>query len=247
MLVGLFIPCYIDQFFPGVAKATLDLLESHGVEVDFPLDQSCCGQPMANTGCHNEARPVAQKWVRTFSKYDAVVCPSGSCTSMVRNHYEELMDTEREAYAKIKEKTFELSEFLLAILKIESLEVSFPHKVGIHQSCHGLRELRLGSGSERNVDDFSKTHQLLSMVQDIEIVDLDRPDECCGFGGTFAVAEEAVSCSMGRDRLDDHQRQGVEVIVGGDSSCLMHLDGLSRREGRELRFMHFAEILAGHP
>jgi L-lactate dehydrogenase complex protein LldE len=243
--VGLFIPCYMDQLCPDAAMASLKLLEHFGVNVEFPMNQGCCGQPMANTGCHKEAKPVAEKWVKTFADFDAVVCPSGSCTAMTRCHFDELIETEKSAYQKIQSNIYELSEFLVDVLKISELDSSFPHKVGLHLSCHGLRELRLGSGTERNVPPASRSRTLLKMVKDIELVELNRPDECCGFGGTFAVAEEAISCQMGRDRLDDHQSQGVEYIVGGDVSCLMHMEGLAKREKRPVKFLHFAEILAG--
>jgi L-lactate dehydrogenase complex protein LldE len=236
----------MEQLFPKAAMATLNLLESLGVSVEYPLEQGCCGQPMANTGCHNDAKPLANNWVKTFKNFDAVVCPSGSCTSMVRCHYDGLLKPKLEKeYEKLQPKVYELSEFLVDVLKIKKLESSFAHKVGLHQSCHGLRELRLGAGSERNTAPFSKTRKVLEMVQDIEVVDLNRPDECCGFGGTFAVAEESVSCEMGRDRIDDHMSQGVEYIVGGDSSCLMHMQGLAEREKRPVKFMHLAEVLVG--
>ena len=146
--------------------------------------------------------------------------------------------------ARLHARTFELCEFLVDVLKVGRIEGRFPHKVGLHQSCHGLRELRLGSGSERRVPPFDKVRSLLEHLRDIQIVELQRADECCGFGGTFAVAEEAVSCMMGKDRIADHERAGAEIITGADMSCLMHLDGLLRRDRRPLRVMHVAEVLA---
>jgi L-lactate dehydrogenase complex protein LldE len=247
MRVGLFIPCYIDQFYPDVGLATLELLERVGCQVEFPPEQTCCGQPMANTGCLDEAAPLADAMVRIFSRYEAVVCPSGSCTAMVTHHYEELV-SDRPAWERLKEKTYELTQFLTDILPLRQLGgVRFPHRVGLHNSCHGLRELRLGSSSERMLPAFSKARQLLQMVDGLELVELERPDECCGFGGTFAVSEEAVSCMMGHDRIHDHVEAGAEVITAGDMSCLMHLDGLIRRDGRKLPVMHIAQILAGRP
>ncbi len=245
MRVGLFIPCYVDQLFPDVGMATVELLERCGCDVEFPEEQTCCGQPMANTGCWDEAKPLAEKFLRLFSPYDAVVCPSGSCVAMVTHHYDEFLDG-KPGFADLKAKTFELTQFLTQVVKLENLEgVSFPHRVGLHNSCHGLRELRLGRSSERMEPDFSLAKQLLSLVDGIELVDLERTDECCGFGGTFAVTEEAVSCMMGRDRIHDHEQAGAEVITAGDMSCLMHLDGLIRRDGKPLRVMHIAQILAG--
>ncbi len=132
---------------------------------------------------------------------------------------------------------------MVDVLKLPRVEGSFPHKVGVHQSCHGLRELRLGAGSERQVAPFDKVKLLLQGLREIELVELARADECCGFGGTFAVNEEAVSCMMGRDRVADHERAGAEIITGADMSCLMHMDGIIRRDRRPLRVMHVAELV----
>ncbi len=245
MQVALFIPCYIDQLYPQVGMATLELLERAGCEVTFPAAQTCCGQPMANTGCWDDARPLAEAFLRTFGPYEYVVCPSGSCTAMVTHHYHDFFPQNAD-YEALRKRTFELTEFLVDVVNLDRLDgVRFPHKVGLHNSCHGLRDLRLGRSSEQMVPDFSKARQLLALIPDIELVELSRPDECCGFGGTFAVTEEAVSCMMGRDRIHDHQHAGAEVITAGDMSCLMHLDGLLRREGSPIRVMHLAEILAG--
>ena len=240
--VGLFIPCYIDQLYPNVGMATVKLLERLGVEVVFPTEQTCCGQPMANTGCTTETAPLAEKFLAVFRSFDYVVCPSGSCTSMIRNHYDQFLKG-RPGFEELKQKTFELCEFLTDVLKIDRLEGRFPHRVGVHQSCHGLRELELARSSELMAPAFSKVTPLLEHLQGIELVKLNRVDECCGFGGTFAVAEEAVSCMMGNDRIADHQQAGAEIITGVDMSCLMHLEGLIRRQDKPIRVMHIAEIL----
>ncbi len=242
MQVGLFIPCYIDQLFPQVGMATVDVLERFGVEVEFPEAQTCCGQPMANTGLTEETRPLARQFLDIFQKYEYVVCPSGSCTAMVRHHYDEFL-AGIDGFDELKHKTFELCEFLTDVLKIDSIEGRFPHKVGIHQSCHGLRELRMASSTEIVGEPYSKVRRLLESLSGIEFAELSRPDECCGFGGTFAVAEEAVSCMMGRDRIHDHEQAGTEILTAADMSCLMHLDGLIRRDGKPIRIMHIAEIL----
>lgn len=244
MKIGLFIPCYVDQFYPQVGVATLEVLARHGVQAEYPPEQTCCGQPMANAGCASDAARLAERHVRLFSSYDYVVCPSGSCTSMVRNHYAELLP-DREDVRRVRERTRELCEFLVDVLKVESVGAAFPHRVGLHMGCHGLRELGLARPTERMQKPFSKVECLLRGVQGLELVSLTRPDECCGFGGTFSVNEEALSCRMGRDRVADHERAGAEVIVSTDSSCLMHMEGLIRREGRAIRTMHVAEILAG--
>jgi L-lactate dehydrogenase complex protein LldE len=243
MRVGLFIPCYVDQFYPDVAIATVEVLERLGVTVDFPVAQTCCGQPMANTGCGSQAGPLAQRMAEIFAPYTHVVCPSGSCTSMVRNHYDEYF-SETEDYG-LRAKTFELCEFLHDILDVPSLGVDFPHRVGLHQSCHGLRELRLGWSSETMTAMDDKVSRLLRRVNGLELVSLKRPDECCGFGGTFAVQEADISAAMGRDRIEDHTNAGAEVIVAGDMSCLMHLEGLLKRNRHPLRVMHVAQVFAG--
>ncbi len=244
--IGLFIPCYIDQFYPEVGLATVEVLERFGCEVDFPEAQTCCGQPMANTGCVDQARPLAQRFVEIFHPYEYVVCPSGSCVAMVRHHYEDYFPSDAR-YAALHGRVYELTEFLVDVLGVREIGGSFPHKVGLHQSCHGLRELRLGSSSEVVGPAFNKARQLLETMDGIEFSTLTRPDECCGFGGTFAVNEEAVSCMMGLDRLHDHLQAGTEVLTSNDMSCLMHLQGLIRRQKQPLRVMHIAQILAGHP
>ena len=162
---------------------------------------------------------------------------------MIRKHYEELMHDD-PGYARVRIKTFELCEFLTDVLQIKSISGRFPHRVGLHNSCHGLRELRLGSASEMMVEKFNKAEQLLAGLEGIELVTLKRPDECCGFGGTFAIAEEAVSCMMGLDRIHDHEQAGADVLTAGDMSCLMHMSGLIHRQKSPLRVMHIAEILA---
>lgn len=242
LTVGLFIPCYVDQLYPEVGLATVRLLERHGVRVEYPEEQTCCGQPMANSGCGAEAKPLAEKFLRLFRGYEFVVAPSGSCVSMVRNHYDGFLEGQ-PGFDHLRRSTYELCEFLVDVLKVPRIEGAFPRKVGLHRSCHGLRELRLGSGSERRVPPFDKVEQLLAGLRGIELVPLQRPDECCGFGGTFAVNEEAVSCMMGRDRLADHARAGAEVVTGVDMSCLMHLDGLARRERQPLEVLHVAQLL----
>ncbi|HAN98621.1 MAG TPA: Fe-S oxidoreductase [Planctomycetaceae bacterium] len=259
MRVGLFIPCYVDQLYPEVGLATLRLLRRLGCEVEYPEAQTCCGQPMANTGVVSAARPLAERYEKVFADYEYVVCPSGSCVSMVRNHFDQVLGRSDDHHgdeahaprnpscdaARPSGRTWELCEFLVDVLRLDRLDVRFPHRVGLHQSCHGLRELRLGSSSERVGARFSKVRQVLELVEGIEFCELSRVDECCGFGGTFAVSEEGVSCRMGLDRLADHRQAGSEVIVGNDMSCLMHLEGLLRRRGESTRVMHVAQILAG--
>jgi L-lactate dehydrogenase complex protein LldE len=242
--VGLFIPCYVDQFYPQVGLATVTLLERLGCRVHYPEAQTCCGQPMANAGSADAAAPLAERFLQIFKQFPYIVCPSGSCVSMVRNHYRDLLPGRFELDA-VGTRTFELCEFLVDVLHVEAIPGRFPYRVGLHQSCHGLRELRLGSGYERLVPSFNKVRKLLASLEGITLVELSRPDECCGFGGVFSVDEEAVSCAMGKDRIADHLQAGAEVITGVDVSCLMHLEGLLRREKKASRVQHVAEILAG--
>lgn len=244
--VGLFIPCYVEQLYPRVGMATVEVLERFGYTVDYPEDQTCCGQPMANTGCVEDARPLAERFLKIFSKYEYVVAPSGSCVAMVRHHYDEYL-AGQPGFAELKAKTFELCEFLADVAKVAKLDLRFPHRVGLHQSCHGLRELRLGSASELMGPPYGKAQQLLELIDGVKLTTLQRPDECCGFGGTFAVNEEAVSCMMGEDRIHDHLQAGTEVLTANDMSCLMHLAGLIRRDRTPIRVMHIAQILAGDP
>ena len=245
MRVGLFIPCYIDQFYPRVGQATVEVLGRFPeIEIDFPRAQTCCGQPMANTGCFEETRPLAEKFVEIFADYDHVVCPSGSCTSMVRNHYASFFLADPR-YEHLRTHTWELCEFLIDVMAVESWSSAFPHRVGLHRSCHGLRELRLDACTELACEQPSTVTRLLRMVPDVELVELTRTDECCGFGGTFAVAEEGVSLLMGADRIDDHRRAGAEVMTATDTSCLMHMEGIARRRGIQLPMMHISQILAG--
>ena len=236
MRVALFVPCYIDQLYPHVAIATLELLEKCGCHVDFPLEQTCCGQPMANAGFEKKGEGALLNFIQNFEPYDVIVAPSGSCVLHVRDHLKHVSHS-------FSGQVFELCEFLTDVMHVTGIEGNFPNKVGLHASCHGLRGLRLGTSSELNLPAENKARRLLAMLEGVEIASLNRADECCGFGGTFAVTEEAVSVKMGRDRIEDHLSQDVEVITGTDVSCLMHLDGLIRREKKPLRVMHIAELL----
>lgn len=244
MKVALFIPCYVDQFYPHVGMATVSVLEHFGVEVVFPTEQTCCGQPMANSGYMEQAMPLVKKFIDVFDGYDYIVAPSGSCVSMVRNHYEHLCDHHDARATTVRQRTMELSEFLTGVLKVEKIKGQFAYQVGLHQSCHGLRELRLGPSSEVMQPRENYVQNLISQFEGLRFSQLTRKDECCGFGGTFAVAEEGVSCMMGDDRINDHVKAGTEVLTAGDMSCLMHLEGIIRRRNIPMRVMHFAEIMA---
>jgi len=241
MKVGLFIPCYIDQFYPDVAIATYQLLKKLDCDVSYPMDQTCCGQPMANSGFSDLTKGCDINFVKNFKNFDYIVAPSGSCVLHIKEHLKE-GGTPAEL-EKIRQSVYELSEFLVDILKVDRLVASFPHKVGMHISCHGQRGLHLSSMTELVAPEFSKSEYLLGMVDGLELLKPLRADECCGFGGTFCVFEEAVSVKMGKDRIKEHLVNHVEFICGGDTSCLMHLEGILKRQGSGVKTIHLAEIL----
>ena len=241
MNVGLFIPCYVNQFYPQVGIATLELLEKFGCSVDYPMAQTCCGQPMANSGYASLTGGCDELFTKNFAANDYIVSPSGSCVLHIKEH---LHSKKNEAGAShIRSNVYELIEFLTDVLKVEDLSATFPHKVGLHQSCHGQRGLHLSQMSELVAAPYSKPEKLLNMVKGLELITLTRKDECCGFGGTFCVFEEAVSAKMGKDRVKDHVDHGAAYITGVDMSCLMHLEGILKRQKSKVQIKHIAEIL----
>jgi L-lactate dehydrogenase complex protein LldE len=201
---------------------------------------------MANSGCSKDIETLAKNFVKTFKKYDYIVAPSGSCVSMVKEHYAPFFDNDNE-YNHVKASVYEVCEFLHDVIGLDNLniDVSFPFNVGVHNSCHGHRVLKLATASELNIPYNSKLKNLLSKVNDINIVELKREDECCGFGGTFSVQEEAISVAMGKDRIKDHLNSNAQIMTGADMSCLMHMDGIINRNKEPIKVMHITEILAG--
>jgi L-lactate dehydrogenase complex protein LldE len=241
---ALFVPCYVDALFPEVGIATLELLERLGVTVEYPLDQTCCGQPMANSGCEKDAAGAEALFVKNFAGYDYIVTPSGSCTHHVRENLTAIPQTRQ--VQEVRRSVYELVEFLHDVLGVRDFPwASFPHAVGLHNGCASLRALRTASASEIHERGFSKPLALLSRVKGIRFVAPDRPDECCGFGGTFSVFEEPVSAAMGYDKVRDHARAGAEYIVSADMSCLMHQKGCAERLGLPVKFIHIAQVLNG--
>ncbi len=244
MQVALFVPCYVDAFFPEAAVATLELLERFGVDVEYPLDQTCCGQPMANSGCHVEAAGAERLFVKNFAGFDYIVTPSGSCAHHVREHLTSIPQTAQ--VARVRARTLELVEFLHDVLKVREFPwAQFPHKVGLHIGCATLRGLREAKMSEIDEPPFSKPRQLLAAVKGLRFVTPNRPDECCGFGGTFSVYEEPVSAKMGYDKVQDYVGAGAEYIVSPDMSCVMHQKGCAERLGLRIKFLHIAQVLNG--
>jgi L-lactate dehydrogenase complex protein LldE len=240
MRVALFITCLADQFYPAVGVAAVKVLRGLGVEVSFDPAQTCCGQPAFNTGFREEARAVAAKTLDLFSASgaaDYVVCPSGSCTSMLRVFYRELFEHDpvrlRQAQ-QLAGRVFEFSEFLVKVLGVDDVGASFPHRLAYHDSCHLLRELGVSEEPRR----------LLRSVRGAQLVELQDHRLCCGFGGTFSVKFPEVSVAMGEDKLKAAAAAGAEYLVANDSGCLMHLAGLIHRQGLALKTLHVAEVLA---
>ena len=244
MRVALFVPCYVDAFEPQVGIATLELLKRFNLDVTYPFDQTCCGQPMTNTGCHEEAAATEALFVRNFTGFDYIVAPSGSCVHQVREHLTAIPQTPE--VVQVRARTFELVEFLHDVLKVDTFPwAAFPHKVSYHNNCNALRGIGHASPSELRQPQYSKPLDLLAKVKGIEMVRIARPDECCGFGGTFSVFEPAVSAKMGHDKVADHARAGAEYVVSADSSCMMHQRGCADRLGLPLKFIHIAQVLNG--
>lgn len=212
------------------------VLRRIGCEVDFPEEQTCCGQPAFNSGYWNDARPVAQRFVRVFRGAEAVVCPSGSCTTMVRVFYPELLTgTNLSDEAKsLGSRVFEFSEFLIKVAGVTDVGASFPHRVTFHDACHGLRELHIKP----------EARELLRHVRGLELIEMPRSEECCGFGGTFATKFGMISAAMGETKAGNAESCGAEYLASNDPSCLMHIDGILRRRNSQVRTIHLASVLA---
>jgi L-lactate dehydrogenase complex protein LldE len=239
MRVALMVTCINDAMFPDVGKAVVTVLRRLGVDVDFPTAQTCCGQPMVNTGYLDEAVPVVRSFVRAFDGYDAVVTPSGSCAGSARHQHSIVARRSGDAglaaaVEEVSPRVHELSEFLVDVLGVEDVGASFPHSVTYHPTCHSLRMLGVGDRPER----------LLRAVRGLRLLDLPRAEECCGFGGTFALKNADTSVAMGADKARHVRETGAEVLVAGDSSCLMHVGGVLSRQRAGVRVMHLAEVLA---
>ncbi len=239
MRIALFITCFNDTLFPGTGRAVVEVLERLGHEVDFPVEQTCCGQMHGNSGYQPEATELARRFVRVFGDAERIVSPSGSCAAMVREQYPSLARLAGDEQlgrdvAALGERTFEFSELLTDELGVEDVGAVFPHRVTYHPTCHSLRLLNVGD----------KPLRLLRAVRDIDLVELPEAQECCGFGGTFAVKNADTSMAMLGDKLRHVRETLAEVVVAGDNSCLMHMGGALRRERAGVRTMHLAEVLA---
>ncbi|MFZ5845784.1 MAG: (Fe-S)-binding protein [Actinomycetota bacterium] len=239
MRVALMVTCVNDAMFPDTGKAVVRLLRRLGVEVEFPEAQTCCAQPMVNTGYLDEAVPVVRNFVRAFDGFDAVVTPSGSCAGSARHQHSIVARRAGDpglsrAVDEVSPRVYELSEFLVDVLGVTDVGAYFPHTVTYHPTCHSLRMLGVGDRPRR----------LLEAVRGLRLVDLPHSEECCGFGGTFAVKNAETSVAMGSDKARHVRDTGAEVLVAGDNSCLMHIGGVLSRQRSGVRVMHLAEILA---
>ncbi len=243
MRVALFITCYNDLLYPEVGQAMVRLFRRLGHDVEFPAEQTCCGQMHFNSGYQEACIPLVERFVEAFAGYDAVVTPSGSCASMVRRYHPLVagLATKRdgdsglaERVATVSPRVLELTEFLVDVLGVTDVGARFPHTVAFHPTCHSTRLLGVGDRPTR----------LLAEVEGLTLVDLPRSEACCGFGGTFAVKNADTSVAMGLDKVDDVLGSGAEVLTAGDTSCLMHIGGLLSRRGSPVKVIHLAEILA---
>jgi L-lactate dehydrogenase complex protein LldE len=240
--IALFVACYNDALFPEVGQAVVRLLRRLGHDVDFPAEQTCCGQMHFNSGYQDACIPLVDRFADVFAGYDAVVTPSGSCASMVRRYHPVVAgldaakaDSTLPARVEaVRPNVYELSEFLVDVLGVVDVGARFPHTVAFHPTCHSTRLLGVGDRPTR----------LLAAVGGVTVVELPRSASCCGFGGTFAVKNADTSVAMGLDKVDDVLASGAEVVTAGDTSCLMHIGGLLSRRRSPVRVMHLAEILA---
>jgi L-lactate dehydrogenase complex protein LldE len=237
--IALFITCLADALFPDVGRATVTVLERLGHTVEFPQDQTCCGQMHVNTGYQAPALPLVERFAEVFAPYDAVVAPSGSCVGSVRHQHAMVAerfgspDLVRRVHA-VADKTYELSELLVDVLGVTDVGAYFPHRVTYHPTCHSLRMLRVGD----------KPIRLLQAVQAIDLVELPGADQCCGFGGTFAIKNADTSTAMLGDKMRNVSSTGAEICTAGDSSCLMHIGGGLSRMRAGAKTVHLAQILA---
>jgi len=235
--IQLFIPCYIDQLYPETGFNTIKILEKAGCKVHYNSEQTCCGQPAFNSGYWEESASLAEKFLRDFNPNIPIVSPSGSCSSFVIHHYQKVLAGKPALLAQheqIKSSVFELSDFLVNILKVEKLGAKFPHKVTFHDSCSALREYGIKD----------EPRQLLAQVSGLELVEMEECDTCCGFGGTFAVKNKSISVAMAEKKVQNALTTGVEFIVSTEASCLMNINGYIAKNKLPIKGVHLADILA---
>jgi L-lactate dehydrogenase complex protein LldE len=236
MNIQLFIPCFVDQLYPQTAFNMIKVLEKTGCTVTYNTNQTCCGQPAFNAGFWDEAKPVCMKFIRDFSGSDYVVTPSASCAGFVRNYYTRLLDNSsvHNEVKDLSKRIYELSEFMIKIMRAENVGAILKGRATYHDSCAGLRECRIKE----------EPRKLLSQVKGLELTEMNDVETCCGFGGTFAVKFEPVSIGMGEQKVENALATGADYLISTDHSCLMHLDGYLKNKGYKLQTMHIADVLA---
>lgn len=236
MKVQLFIPCFVDQLYPEIGMNTVKVLEKVGCTVSYNPNQTCCGQPAYNAGFTNEARVVSEKFIQDFSGEEYIVAPSGSCIGYVRGSFDELFENAscHKQAKSIRKRTYELTEFLVDIMKVEDLGAQLNGVATYHDACGALRECGIKSSPRK----------LLSNVKDLELREMKECETCCGFGGTFAVKYEPISIGMAMTKVNSALEQKAEYMISTDISCLMHIEGYIKHSGLNLKTMHIAEVLA---
>ena len=234
--VQLFIPCFVDQLYPHTGFNMVKVLEKAGCDVSYNPAQTCCGQPAFNAGFWDDARTVCDKFLEDFNKDSYIVAPSASCVGFVRNYYPKLFENSSQLsdVKAIGGKIFELSEFLVKVLRITNFSAKLEAKATYHDSCAGLRECKIKN----------EPRQLLANVAGLELVELNDVETCCGFGGTFAVKFEAISISMAEQKVDNALATGAKYLISTDHSCLMHIQGYIDNKGYSLQTLHLADVLA---
>jgi len=237
MQVDIFIPCFIDQFYPETAKSFVKILEKAGCMLRYNPEQTCCGQPAFNSGYWKEAKTIASKFLKDFEKADIIVSPSASCTGFVKNYYKKIFE-EGEVHKNqselIANKVFEFTDFLVNHLKVIDFNASFPHKVTFHDSCAGLREYGIKD----------EPRLLLEKVKGLELLEMEKLETCCGFGGTFAAKFHHISTAMTEQKVENALKTGAEYIVSTEASCLLNIESYIRKQKLAIKTIHLADILA---
>lgn len=236
MIVDLFIPCFVDQFYPNVAMNMIKVLERVGCGVNYNHEQTCCGQPAFNAGYWDHCKEVGEKFIKEFQADRYIVSPSASCTGFVRNYYSEVFQNSvlHNQCRQVQKNMYEFSDFLVNVLKITDLGARLDGVATFHDSCGGLREYGI----------HREPRLLLSKVRGLEMKELNHSDVCCGFGGSFSVKHENIAASMGEEKLRNVESTGAEYLISTDMSCLLHLEGYIRKQNRNLKLMHLVDVLA---
>lgn len=236
MTVQIFIPCFVDQLYPQVAFNMVKVLEKVGCQVVYNTNQTCCGQPAFNAGFWGESKDVCNKFMKDFDGADYIVAPSASCVGFVRNYYPKLFETaaNNKEIVQLGQRTFELSDFLVNVLKIDDVGATFNGKATYHDSCAGLRECHIKN----------EPRLLLSKVKGLELVEMDDVETCCGFGGTFAVKFEPISIAMADQKITHATETKADYLISTDMSCLMHIDGRLKNKQSDMQVLHLADVLA---